>query len=89
MRNIWKLKYEDHSIHVENTPLSDRLYVDGVLHDVHVGLHLCSRLYGKLENSQGESEEIKISLSTKCLKTEFRIFIGERLIYSSGLQPDM
>ena len=89
MRNTWKLKYEDHSIHVENSLLSDKLYVDGVLQDEHIGMHLSSRLFGKLKNSRGEWEDVKISLSAKCPNTECRIFVGERLIYSTSLQWDM
>lgn len=89
MRNVWKLKYGSHNIQVENTLMSDKLFVDGVLQDEQVGFHLSSRLSGKLRNDSGEFEDIKVSLGVGCPNTHARIFIGEQLVYSTGLQWDM
>lgn len=89
MRNVWKLKYGSHSIQVENTWMSNKLYVDGVLQDEQVGFHLSSRLLGKLQNDDGEFEDIKVSLAPGCPNTRARIFIGEQLMYSTDLQWDM
>lgn len=89
MRNVWKLKYGSHNIQVENTWMNDKLYVDGVLQDEQVGFHLSSRLLGKVQNEDGEPEDIKISIAVGCPNTRARIFIGEKLVYSTDLQWDM
>lgn len=89
MRNVWKLKYGSHSIQVENTLMSDKLFVDGVLQDEQVGFHLSSRLFGNLRNDNGEVEEVKVSVGVGCLKSRARIFIGEKLAYSTDLEWNM
>ncbi|MGI2327919.1 hypothetical protein [Planococcus sp. YIM B11945] len=89
MNDIWKLKHGAHHIQIENSWKGSKLYVDGVLQDEHVGIHLSSRLYGKVKNDEGEIEDIKVSISCNFLKTDCRIFIGERLVYSTDLQWDM
>lgn len=89
MHDIWKLKYESHSIQVENNWKRSRLYVDGVLQDEVIGFYLSSRLFGKVKNNDGEFEDIKVSIGCSCLKTDCRVFIGDRLVYSTGLQWDM
>ncbi|MDN7241971.1 hypothetical protein QWY14_09190 [Planococcus sp. N028] len=89
MHDIWKLKYGSHSIQIENKLTGKRLYVDGVLQDEEVGLHLSSRLFGKVKNEEGEFEDIKVSIGCSLLKTVCRVFIGERLVYSTDLQWDM
>ena len=89
MHDTWKIKYGSHSIQVENTWNSEKLFVDGVLQDEQVGFRLSSRLFGKVKNEDGETEDIKVSIGSSCLKVQCRIFVGERLIYSTDLQWDM
>ncbi|TWT16076.1 hypothetical protein [Planomicrobium sp. CPCC 101079] len=89
MKDIWKLKYGSHSIQIENHLTGSRLYVDGVLQDEQVGIHLSSRLFGKVDNEEGEVEDIKVSIGCNLLKMDCRVFVGERLAYSTALEWDM
>jgi hypothetical protein len=89
MKDVWKLKYGSHSIQIENDWKKNRLYVDGVLQDEQVGVHLSSRLFGKVRNDDGEFEDIKVSIGCMLLKTACRVFIADRLVYSTDLQWDM
>lgn len=89
MKDIWKLKYGSHSIQIENRLAGSRLYVDGVLQDEQIGIHWSSRLFGKVKNEEGEAEDIKVSIGCSLLRTECRVFIGERLTYSTDLQWEM
>jgi len=86
MKDIWVIKYGDHTIRVVNTWTNEKLFVDGVLQDEQVGLHLTSRLFGKVRNKDGEYEEIKVSIGSYFCKIECRIFVGERLIYTTKQQ---
>ena len=86
MRDVWKLKYGTHTIQVEKTVAGEKLFVDGVLQDEHLGFHLSSRLFGKVENEEGETEDIKVSIGWRLFKVQCRIFIGERLVHSTDIQ---
>lgn len=86
MKDIWVVKYGDHTIRVVNTWTNEKLFVDGVLQDEQVGLHLTSRLFGKVKNEQGEFEEIKVSIGTCFCRMECRIFVGDQLVYTTETQ---
>jgi len=89
MNDVWKLKYGSHSLQIESSLTAKKLYVDGVLQDEQVGCLLSSRLFGKVKNEEGELEDIKVSIGCNFLKTKCRVFIGERLVYSTDLQWEM
>lgn len=89
MKDVWKLKYGSHSIQIENRLGGSRLYVDGVLQDEVVGIHFSSRMFGKVKNDEGDDEDIKVSIGCNLMKTACRVFIGERLAYSTNLQWEM
>lgn len=86
MKDVWVIKYGDHTIRIVNTWTNKKLYVDGVLQDEQVGLNLTSRLFGKVKNNDGEYEEIKVSIGSCFCKVECRIFVGEELIYTTKQQ---
>jgi hypothetical protein len=85
MRHVWKLKYGSHTIQVEKTWNGEKLFVDGVLQDEQLGFHRSSRMFGKVMNEEGETEDIKVSIGIHLLKVQCRIFIGERLVYSTSI----
>lgn len=86
MKDVWTVKYGEHTICVINTWTNEKLFVDGVLQDEQVGLYFTSRLFGKVENEDGEYEDIKVSISTSLCRVQCRIFVGDRLIYTTKLQ---
>ena len=86
MKDVWVVKYGEHSIRVVNTWTNEKLFVDGVLQDEQVGLHFTSRLFGKVKNEDGDYEEIKVSIGSCLWRMECRIFVGDRLIYTTELQ---
>ncbi|MDN7244955.1 hypothetical protein QWY16_16370 [Planococcus shenhongbingii] len=86
MRHVWKLKYGSHTIQVEKTLSSEKLFVDGVLQDEQLGFHWSSRLFGKVQNDEGETEDIKVSIGLFLFKVQCRIFVGERLVHSTDIQ---
>lgn len=86
MYDVWKIRYKLHNIRVEKNLGSQKLYVDGVLQDEQVGVALSSRLFGKLKNEDGETEDIKVSIGINCLESQCLIFIGEKLVYSTKVQ---
>jgi len=62
MKSIWKAKYENNEIKVENTWFSgERLYVNGILQDEKTNF-LSSELTGHLINTKNERENIKANL---------------------------
>ncbi len=87
MKDVWMVKYGEHTIRVVNTWTHEKLFVDGVLQDEQVGLHCASRLFGKVKNTSGEYEEIKISTDVRFFNTHCRIFVGNELIYTTETQP--
>lgn len=86
MYNSWEVKYGAHRIRVESTLTSEKLFVDGVLQDELTGLHLSARLFGKVKNEDGQTEDIKVSVGFYCFNAKCRIFVGERLLYSTDVQ---
>ncbi|WP_038704867.1 hypothetical protein [Planococcus sp. PAMC 21323] len=86
MKDVWVIKYGDHTIRIVNTWTNKKLYVDGVLQDEQVGLNLTSRLFGKVKNKDNEYEEIKVSIGSCFCGVECRIFVGEELIYTTKQQ---
>lgn len=86
MKDVWVIKYGDHTIRIVNTWTNKKLYVDGVLQDEQVGLNLTSRLFGKVKNKDNEYKEIKVSIGSCFCRVECRIFVGEELIYTTKQQ---
>lgn len=86
MNDVWKIRYNLHNIRIEKNLTSQKLYVDGVLQDEQIGFALSSRLFGKLKNEDGETEDIKVSISTSCFDSQCLIFVGEKMIYSTKVQ---
>lgn len=86
MYDVWKIRYKLHNIRVEKNLGSQKLYVDGVLQDEFIGFAFGSRLFGKLKNEDGETEDIKVSIGIHCLESKCLIFIGEKLVYSTKVQ---
>ncbi|ANU09877.1 hypothetical protein A1A1_04852 [Planococcus antarcticus DSM 14505] len=86
MKDVWIVKYGEHTIRVVNTWTNEKLFVDGVLQDEQVGLHLTSRLFGKVRNENNEYEKIKVSVGFHFCTMQCRIFVGDCLIYTTKLQ---
>lgn len=86
MKDVWVVKYGEHTIRVVNTWTNEKLFVDGVLQDEQVGFHLTSRLFGKVKNEEGQDEEIKVSIGSCFCSMECRIFVGDRLLYTTAVQ---
>ncbi|MDR2940644.1 MAG: hypothetical protein LBV08_10050 [Clostridiales bacterium] len=72
----WELNHLGNTIVVENSALSERLYVNGELQDEQVGLGMRSRLWGKLP----AGEEIKVSVGGSTWNIQCRIFIDNKLV---------
>ncbi|WP_142826963.1 hypothetical protein [Planococcus soli] len=86
MKDVWTVKYGEHTIRVVNSWTNEKLFVDGVLQDEQVGLHFSSRLFGKVKNKTDEFEEIKVSIGSCFCSMQCRIFVGDSLIYTTELQ---
>lgn len=86
MYNVWEIKYGLHHIRIEDTLISGKLFVDGILQDEQVGFSFSSRLFGKVHNEEGQIEDIKVAVGCDCLQKNCRVFIGDRLVYSNDLQ---
>lgn len=81
----WNLKYKGHDIRVENGWISgERLFVDDELQDEQVGFGFRSRLYGKIKENEGISEDIKVSLGG-WFTVSCRIFINGKLIFPDNI----
>ncbi len=87
MKDVWMVKYGEHTIRVVNTWTNEKLFVDGVLQDEQIGLHFTSRLFGKVKNKDGEFKDIKVSVGTCFLRMKCRIFVDDELIYTTEIQP--
>ena len=86
MYNVWEIKYGLHHIRIEDTMVSSKLFVDGILQDEQVGFSFSTRLFGKVHNEEGHVEHIKVAIGCDFLQKGCRIFIGDRLAYSNALQ---
>lgn len=86
MKDVWVVKYGEHTIRVVHTWTNEKLFVDGVLQDEQVGVHFTSRLFGKIQNEDGEYEDIKVSVGSYFCEMQCRIFVGHRLLYTTELQ---
>ena len=79
MKSIWKAKYENNEIKIENTWLGgERLYVNGILQDKKTSL-ISSNLTGHLINSKNERENIKTNLFG-WFKIGCNLFINDKKI---------
>lgn len=86
MKDVWTVKYGEHVIRVAAVCANEQLFVDGVLQDEQLGLHLSSRLFGQIKNENNEYEKIKVSIGSGFCMRHCRIFVGDRLIYTTELQ---
>ena len=79
--SIWNVKYNGHDIRVENSWLSgERLFIDDELQDMKKGLGLRSVLYGKIKQSDGKDEEVRVSLGG-WLTVDCHIFVDNKLVF--------
>lgn len=80
----WITQYKGHEIRVENGWFSgERLIVDGQIQDEHKGIGFGSRLWGKIPDSDGAGEAIKVSLGGWFV-INCRIFVDDKLIQSGS-----
>ncbi|WP_257985161.1 hypothetical protein [Bacillus sp. T33-2] len=80
---VWETKYKMHTIRVENTWKTEKLYVDGELQDERIGYKSESRLYGRIRTGENETEYIKVSIGAYWFTVQCRIFVSDRLVFSS------
>ncbi|WP_117161745.1 hypothetical protein [Paraliobacillus sp. X-1268] len=82
MKKVFKATYEGHQIQVVNTWFNgEKLYVDGKLQDVNIGLGLTrATLTGILKSSNDLTENIKVSIGG-WFTVNCNIFVDNVLIY--------
>lgn len=82
MKKVFEVTYEGHHIQVENTWFNgEKLFVDGKLQDQNLGFAFDrATLYGVIQNNEGASQKIKVSLGG-AITVGCTIFVDQELIY--------
>lgn len=80
----WEIRYQGHTIRVEDGVRKERLFVDGELQDEFFGSGIRSRLFGTIRDGNGGGKPIRVSLGG--WNRTCRVFVDDRLVFHS--KPD-
>lgn len=81
----WETSYKGHTLRVENSFSTERLFVDNELQDELFGFGFRSVLFGKFRDGDNAGAEVKVSLGG-WWRVHCRIFVDNYLVFHS--KPD-